>query len=67
MVNILNILDNVEFMDDEHKRKKTVLRINMANSICMCLKELRARTNNMIDSRHYFEPEQQLLLLHETW
>ena len=57
MVWFMNALDNVEFADDELHKKKTLVKINMMNSICMCLKDLRNRTNNMIDSRHYIEPQ----------
>ena len=53
----MNALDNVEFADDELHKKKTLVKINMMNSICMCLKDLRNRTNNMIDSRHYIESQ----------
>ena len=63
----METLDNFEFANDELKQKRTILRINFMNALCMILKELRSRTNNMIDSRDYLTPEYQLNLMHETW
>jgi hypothetical protein len=57
MVWFLNALDDYEFASDELKKKKTVIRINLMNSICMCLKTLRSRTDNLVNSRDYISPE----------
>ena len=57
MVQILDRLDKFDFTNDELQKKKRILRVNFINALCMSLRDLRSRTNNMIDSRDYLPPE----------
>ena len=58
-----NILEHIEFTDDAQGKKKFVLRISMAHSICTCIQKLREMTSNRVSSTHYLSREQQISLL----
>lgn len=53
-----NTLDSIEFTDDPQGKKKFILRISMAHSICTCIMKLRETTSNRVSSTQYLSRDQ---------
>ena len=52
-----NTLESIDFTDDAQGKKKLVLRISMAHSICTCIQKLREKTSNRVNSTSYLTRE----------
>ena len=54
----VNTLESIEFTDDAQGKKKFIMRISMAHSICKCIAKLRETTSNRVSSTQYLSRAQ---------
>jgi len=47
------VLERFEFSEDSQGKKKSILRISLANAICKSLKNLRDATNGQLQAAQY--------------